>query len=128
MIKRISSSPGPKPLVLKPLRPNPNPVQPISKLKLAPRGLGLTLKSLQSTTVLKPYLGLDLINPQFSSIHFSTASALHIDVRRTPMFNASYQNAPQTWRSSIARWFVLCCGLIKIYISASIEEGQTHNL
>ena len=36
-------SPGPKPLVPMPHRPNPNPVQPNSKPKLVPRGLGLTL-------------------------------------------------------------------------------------
>ena len=39
------TGPGPKPLVPIPPRPNPNPVQPSSKPKLVPRGLGLTLKS-----------------------------------------------------------------------------------
>ena len=47
----ILSSPGPKPLAPKPQNPKP-------------RGLGLTLKS----HVLKPYLGLDLIDPGLVSV------------------------------------------------------------
>ena len=39
------SSPVPKPLVPKPSRPIPNPVQLSPKAQLVPRGLGLTLKS-----------------------------------------------------------------------------------
>ena len=41
----LLSSPGPRPLFPKPPRPSPNQVQPSSKPKLVPKGLGLTLKS-----------------------------------------------------------------------------------
>ena len=41
----LLSSPVTKPLVPKPHRPIPNPVQPSSKTQLVRRGLGLTLKS-----------------------------------------------------------------------------------